>query len=189
MDTAEWLFHQLIPPAGQTSGADSPAYHPVASAGENDQVMQVFRIDPSTSNQALVALCTAIRTIADVQRVFPYEAGKALAIRGDAGRVAAAEWMIHELGKATDASQLAAAHEFQMASYIDGGTAGVVRVFYLSHHESSAELSSLITQVRTTAQIQRVLPIPDRHAIVLRGLPDQIPAIEALIAKFDAGDQ
>jgi len=190
VDAAEWLFHQLCPPAGQTPSADSPAYHPAAAiTGDGDNaVVRVFRIDPSTSNQALTTLVTAIRTIADVQRVFPYEAATALAIRGDAGRVAAAEWLIHELGKPSDASQLAAKHEYPMPSYIDGGTADVVRVFYLAHRGSAADLTALTTQVRTTALVQRIFPINERHAIVLRGRPDQMSPTEALIAKFDAAD-
>jgi len=186
VDAAEWLFHQLSPPAGQTPSEDSPAYHPVAFQHEDNPVMRVFRLDPNTSNQTLTGLVTAIRTTVDVQRVFPYEAAKAVAIRGDAGRVAGAEWIIHELRKPADAAQLAARHEYQMPNYIDGGTNDVVRVFYLTYRESAQDLSTLTTQIRTTALVQRIFPLVERHAIVLRGRPDQMPATEALVAKFDA---
>jgi hypothetical protein len=192
VDVAEWLFRQLSPPTGQTPGADSAAYHPaVAITADGDNpVVRVFRLDPSTSKQGLSLLVTAVRSMADVQRVFPYQAERALAIRGDAGRVAAAEWIIHELGNPADASQLAAKHEYRMPGYIDGGTHDVVRVFYLAHHGSAADLAALATQIRTTAAlIQRVFPIDERHAIVLRGRPDQISPTEALIAKFDAADR
>jgi Tfp pilus assembly protein PilX len=182
LDAAEWLFHQLSMPAGQTLSADSPAYHPVAFKNEDNPVIRVFRVAPNISVPALSGVITAVRTTTDVQRVSRYEAAKALAMRGSAVKVAAAEWLIHELGKPADAAQLAAKHEYQMPGLADG----VVRVFYPARGNAQ-DVSALTTQIRTTTQNARVCPLEEpRHAIVLRGRPDQMPPTEALVAKFDA---
>jgi hypothetical protein len=182
VDASEWLFHQLSPPAGQTPSADSPAYHMAGIKG--DEVVRVFRLEPSTTNTDLTELITAIRIVTDGPRLFPYAAATAVVMRGPAANVTTAEWMVHELGKPADASQPAATHEYQMPDLTDG----VVRVFYLARRGNAADLAALATQVRTTG-IQRVFPNHARGAIVLRGRPDQMAPTEALIARFDAAER
>jgi hypothetical protein len=149
-----------------------------------DEVVRVFRFEPSTTNTDLIELITDIRIVADGPFLFPFQTAKAVAMRGPAANVATAEWLIHELGQPADTTRLAAKHEYQMPDLTDG----VVRVFYLSHRGTAEDLTTLTTQVRTTG-IQRVFPNHERHAIVLRGRPDQMPQTEALVAKFDAADR
>jgi hypothetical protein len=183
VDTAEWIFHQLSP-AGQTPGVDSPAHHtPALGPNEGDDVVvQVFRLEPGTSNAMLTATITAIRTVADVQRVFSYEKSTAIVMRGSSERVAVAKWMVHQLAKPADASQAAATHEFQMQGLPDG----TVRVYFLTHPGTAEDLASLVTQIRTTAGIQRIFPLSDYGAVTLRGRPEQIVTAGALVATFDA---
>jgi hypothetical protein len=181
MDAAEWIFHQVYPPAGQTPTAVSPDY-PMSDAGR-DEVVRVYRLDPGTSNAALTGMVTAIRTVADVQRLFPLESQKALIMRAPAANVAVADWLIQELGKPADAGQPAVKHQYNTP----GVTDGVVRVFYLTNHGSTADLTALTTEIRTTADIQRIFPLGDHRAVILRGRADQMSTVEALVAEFDTG--
>ena len=145
-------------------------------------LLQVFRMDSSTSNADLTAMVTAIRTIADIQRLFPIGATKAIIASGTSDKIALAEWMVHELAKTSDPQ---ATHETRLP----GVTDGVVRVFYMGHPTSSADLVALITQIRTTLDVMRIFPFNASSAIVLRGRPDQIQAAEALVAKSTASAQ
>jgi hypothetical protein len=180
---AEWLFHQLIPAAGDTITADSPAYPLTLDPKIPNNVMRVFRLDPGASNTTLTATITAIRTVADVQRMFPYESTKAIIVAAAAEKVAVAGWLVHQLGQPSEHTP--ATHETQLPGVPDG----VVRVFYLFHHNSSPELTALVTELRSATQIQRLFPFSQPAAVILRGRPDQIPLAEAMIAKFGADVQ
>jgi hypothetical protein len=173
---ANWLVRQLLPYDGKAPTGDSVAYPSplVDSKAENDKpIVQVFRMDPETTNAQLTATVTAIRTTADLQRLFPFESGKAIIASGASDKVAVAGWLVHELAKPPDANVV---HQTVMPGLIDG----VVRLFYVG---VQADAAPLATQIRSTVGIQRVFPIGYPPAIVLRGRPDQMSTVEALVAK------
>jgi hypothetical protein len=120
--------------------------------------------------------------MADVQRVFPYEAPNAIVMRSGADKVAVGEWLFHELGRPS--ADPARAHQTQLPGVPDG----MVRVFYLAHRGRAADLQALTTQLRA-ARIQWVFPYTQPAAVVVRGFPDQIGTAEAMIAKFDTSDR
>jgi len=174
---AGWILQQLFPPDGTVATGDSPSYpSPMRDMRPEmaTDVIKVFRMDPAATNAGLVAMVTAIRTVADLQRLFPFETGKAIIANGSADKMAVAEWLIHELGKPSDPQ---ATHETRLP----GVTDGVVRVFYPGR---SADLAALVTQMRAALDIQRMFPLTLSAAIVLRGRPDQIAAAEEMVAKF-----
>jgi hypothetical protein len=89
----EWLFHQLDRPGGTSGSGTTPQYK--MSDGSGD-VVSVFRVAPSASVADIAALTTAIRTVADLQRLFPYEGQKAIVARGTPEKIAAADWMVRQ---------------------------------------------------------------------------------------------
>jgi hypothetical protein len=142
-------------------------------------VIQVFRLDPKATNAELTAAVTAIRTTADLQRLFPFETGKAIIGSGDPDKMAVAGWLVHELNQPADAGAI---HQTTMPGLIDG----VVRLFYVGRQ---TDVSPLAAEIRSTLGIQRIFPFGQPAAVVLRGRPDQMPAVEALVAKFAADAQ
>jgi len=176
---ADWMVRQLLPPDGQAPTADSPAFPaPTTDSMTPDvkSVIQIFRMDPKTTNAQLTSTVTAIRTVADIQRLFPFESGMAIVARDTPAKVAVAEWLVHELAKPADAG---AVHQTTMPGLMDG----VVRLFYAG---KEADVTPLVTQIRFTLDIRRLFPFGQPAAIVLRGRPDQMPAVEAMVAKFAA---
>jgi len=175
---ADWMVHQFYPLDGSAPSGDSPPYPSpllgTPGAGDNP-VIRIFRMDPKSSNADLNSMVTAIRTVADLQRLFPFTSGKAPIASGDA-RVAVAEWLVHELGRPSDPQ---ATHETRLA----GDTDSVVRLFYVGQPGSSPDLATLLTQIRSTG-IVRIFPFYKPAAVVLRGRPDQMSTVEALVAKF-----
>jgi hypothetical protein len=136
-------------------------------------------MDPQATDADLAAIVTAIRTVADIQRLFPFSPGRAVIARGSPDQVAVAGWLVHELAPSADSSAI---HQTTMPGPIDG----VVRLFYVGQPGGETDVAPLATQIRRTLDIQRIFPFSHPPAVVLRGRPDQMPAAEALVAKFAA---
>ncbi|HUE04367.1 MAG TPA: cohesin domain-containing protein [Bryobacteraceae bacterium] len=64
-----------------------------------EQVMKVFYLSNVTTPQELQEIVTAVRSVADIQRLFVYNAQNAIIARGESDRIALAEKIIHDLDK------------------------------------------------------------------------------------------
>jgi hypothetical protein len=182
---AEWMVNQVLPYDGQAPTGDSPPY-PMEperlDKADGNSVLQIFRMDPKSTDPELTAMVTAIRTTADLQRLFPFSSGKALIARASPAQVAVAGWMVHEMAKPADPS---AVHQTTMPDLIDG----VIRIFYVGQQSGPMDVTPLVSQLRSTLGLQRVFPFSQPPAVVLRGRPDQMSTAAALVAKFAAEAQ
>jgi general secretion pathway protein D len=64
-----------------------------------DEVMKVFYLTNATSVQEIQEIAQAVRTVGDIRRVFPFNAQKALIVRGTTDQVALTEQLLHDLDK------------------------------------------------------------------------------------------
>ncbi|HTB14510.1 MAG TPA: hypothetical protein VK752_23225 [Bryobacteraceae bacterium] len=64
-----------------------------------DEVMKTFYLSNATSPQEIQEIATAVRTLADIRRVFPIVAQKILLVRGTTDQVALAEKLLRDLDK------------------------------------------------------------------------------------------
>jgi len=64
-----------------------------------EQVMKVFYLTNVTTPQELQEIVTAVRSVADIQRLFVYNAQRAIIARGEADRIALAEKIIRDLDR------------------------------------------------------------------------------------------
>ena len=64
-----------------------------------DEVVKVFYVTNATSVQEFQEIATAIRTVAEIRRVFTYNAQKAMIVRDTVDKVALAEKLVHDLDK------------------------------------------------------------------------------------------
>ena len=96
---AEWLLNALDQPAGWQPSADqNPARYEYRedsprSMGQTD-FARVFYLEPAITQQALSALTNRIRVSVGVQRMFATTAHHAIALRGTASQVTAAERLV-----------------------------------------------------------------------------------------------
>ncbi len=74
---------------------DNPTKH----RDYDDEVLKVFYVTNVTSAQEFQEIATAIRSVADIRRVFTYTAQHALVVRGTVDAVELAEKMVHDLDK------------------------------------------------------------------------------------------
>src|ERR1035437_8507023 len=64
-----------------------------------EQVAKVFYLSNVSTPQELQEIVNAVRSVADIQRFFPYNAQNAIIARGSADQVALAEKILHDLDK------------------------------------------------------------------------------------------
>jgi general secretion pathway protein D len=64
-----------------------------------DEVTKIFYLKNIGANQDLTAIVTAVRTVCDLQRLFPFEGQWAIIAKGSADKIALAEKLIHDLDK------------------------------------------------------------------------------------------
>src|SRR5579862_2695435 len=74
---------------------DNPTKH----RDYDDEVVRTFYVTNATSAQEFQEIATAIRTVADIRRVFTYNAQKAMIVRGSIDKVALAEKLVRDLDK------------------------------------------------------------------------------------------
>jgi general secretion pathway protein D len=64
-----------------------------------DDVVKVFYVTNATSVQEFQEIATAVRTVAEIRRVFTYNAQRAMIVRDTVDKVALAEKLVHDLDK------------------------------------------------------------------------------------------
>ena len=186
---AEWLFHELDKPAGwqPVQQAQNSVMHEYRVPGSSDDAVQVFYLAHTQTAQELQEIVTAIRVIADIQRIFPCNVPRTLALRGTAAQAALAQWLVGELDKPTGGAPLdqqggnSVAHEYR----VPGNGDDVVRVFYLAHTETPQGLQEIATAIRTVTDLQRVFTYNATKALTLRGTADRIALAAKLISETD----
>ena len=62
-------------------------------------MVKVFYLTNATSVQEFQEIATAIRTVAEIRRVFTYNAQRAMIVRDTVDKVALAEKLVHDLDK------------------------------------------------------------------------------------------
>jgi hypothetical protein len=91
---AEWLFEQLYRPGSASRSGATAKYQKFV---EKSAVIAISWMPPDAAEQAITSLTTAIRTVADVQRMFPHLGQKAIAARATSEAIAEADWIVKHL--------------------------------------------------------------------------------------------
>lgn len=178
---AAWMIDQLNQPE------NTPAPEPHEFKISDHDVARAFELANPPNPQALQEITTLIRAVADMQRMFIYNARKTITLRGRPELVALAAWLVSELDRPASGSaagDASAAHEYRLPEDVsprDGQT--VVRVFYLPS-QSPEDLYKAISLVRANARIQRAFVYNTLYALSVRGTPGQIAAAEKTIEEI-----
>ncbi len=83
----------------ETHGADKPeaAPHEYKLPGGGDDTVRVFYLKHADTPEQLQEIVTLVRSIADVRRMFTYNALRAFAARGTADQLALVSWLVEQL--------------------------------------------------------------------------------------------
>jgi general secretion pathway protein D len=118
-----------------------------------DEVVKVFYVTNVTSVQEFQEIATTIRTVAEIRRVFTYNAQKALIVRGTADQVALTEKLIHDLDKPKSevvidviVLQVNSQYSRSLAATIaSGGTAGLQQAISFLPQTTNTGTTTTIT--------------------------------------------
>src|ERR1035438_5280860 len=95
---AEWLVSEMDKTAAPPPGPVA-AVQPYRNERGQDEVVRVFSLAYAETPRTLQELTNLIRSMSDMQRVFPYNALKLLVTRGTADQMAMAEWLVRQLDR------------------------------------------------------------------------------------------
>ena len=176
----EWLFLQLDQPANRPAIASSSATYDYRASGSPEDKVRVFYLAHAETPQQIQETSTILRSIADIRRVFTYNATRAIAVRGTADQLAIAEWLIAELDQApvTEAKAASASsREYLMTVRPEDR----VRILYPARAATPQELLQAAAAIRTQAGVRRVFTYHATQAVAVRGTEEQMAAAERLM--------
>jgi hypothetical protein len=172
---AEWVFHHLDGPGGQSAPAEYKMF------GDKGEVIAVIPVAPSGTLADLTAVTTAVRTVADIQRLFPYEWREAMVARDTAERIAAAEWIAQQVSPSDGQAPTGDSAPYPMAPQRPDWDPEEIRVFRMDPKSTDADLTSMVTAIRTVADLQRLFPFSTGKALIARGSQAKVAVAEWLV--------
>jgi hypothetical protein len=176
---AQWLCGELdkaTPPVGAKRQYTVP--------NSNIPVLQVFFLAHIDTQQFLQEAVNAVRSLADIQRFFPYFGAKAIVARGTVDEVAFAGWLLGELDTPVQPIQTAVIHDHPV-TYVPARSGSLAQVFFLAHTETPLAMMEAVNLTRSMAEIQRLFPVNQHHALLMRGTPEQIAFANWILMELD----
>ena len=175
MGMIEWLVSDLNQPASQPKRFGSHEYR--ASAGD---VTRVFYLANAKSPQDLQALASAVRSAADIRRMFTCNAARAIIMRAAAPdrvpadqQVAMAEWLVNQLDQPPSPAQTS--EEYR----VPGETDDLVRVFHVT---KAATIQAFKQPAGGNA---RVFTLDTPRIVMLRGSESQLAVATQLMQQAE----
>ena len=148
----------------------------------SDDIVRVCFLARARTPQRLQETATDVRSIADIRRIFIYNAPSAMTLRGGAAQIALAEWLVNQFDNpTTQAIRSSAAYQYRPSSSVDD----VVRILHPAHTETLQALQEMATDVRTIADIRWLFTYSAPHALILRETPARIALAEWLVNELD----
>lgn len=175
MGMIEWLVSDLNQPANQPKSSGPHEYR----APDGD-VTRVFYLTHAKSPQDLQALASAVRSAADIRRMFTYNAARAIIMRSAAAdrvpadqQVAMAEWLVKQLDQPPSPSQTSEEHR------VPGGTDDLVRVFHVT------KASTIQAFKQSAGGNARVFTLDTPRIVMLRGSESQLAVATQLMQQVE----
>jgi uncharacterized protein YukE len=175
---ADWLVHQMdLPANGPFSGVHE--YRPPAGTpAGSDDIVRVFYLTHASTAQEVQEIVTTVRSVADIRRVFVYNALNAVAVRGTGQQMSLAAWLVDQLNQPAHTAA-PAPHEYKLPG--DDGA----RVFELTYPQTPQQLQEIVTILRSIGDIRRLFVCNDRRAVALRGTAEQVALAAWLVTELD----
>lgn len=171
---ADWLALRL-------DRIDSAAPAPYQVPGSADDFVQIIGASGAQTPAARQELVNVIRTAADLSQVFPFNPTKSIVVRGAAERVELASWLTSQLL----APPLSLPAEFLLMNDVPRHPQKRIHVYIFHKATSPAAIQEIVNGVRVIADVNRVFPFNQTHALVARGNDEQIAICDWLVSALD----
>ena len=165
---AQWLCGEMDRAAPQPAGTQQ-----YTVPHSDVPAVQVFFLAQMNTPQFLQEAVNAVRSVADIQRFFPYNARHAIVARGTAEQVALAAWLVQLLDQPSGQP----VNEYR----VTGDRNPIVSLVYLAENQPPQSVQEMVSAVRTETQMQRIFGSTVCHAVAMRGTADQVSRAGELI--------
>jgi type II secretory pathway component GspD/PulD (secretin) len=151
-----------------------------ASCAWSQEQTRVFHLSHVDTPDLLQSIVNALRSIVDIQRIFPLSTSRTVVLRGTSDQVALASWLMPRLdvagphpGAPMESRQMAGMHDSE------------IRILHAAHTPTPAGLQEIVNCLRMVADLNRVFPITQQQVIMFRATPDSAALGEWLISQLD----
>jgi len=178
MELTANLLRALDGAPGSFTGSPEFRYSP--PRGGND-VVRVFYLANAATSQRIQPVCSSLRLMLGINKVFYLSRPAAIAVRGTADDIAAAEWLIQSLDIPADAkaARLAGIREFHVPATAPGDAA--MRVFYAPQDTTPAVLQQSLKRLYDIQPTLKSMSFVTPAALIVRGSADQVAQSEQTI--------
>jgi hypothetical protein len=176
----EWVVTELDRPAPATPAPPSSIL--TLSAEDQDNTIRVFYPAQISSNQDLMEVMTAIRTITDIRYAGMYTSHRAIVLRGNREQIDLAEWLLDEVNR--DSPQQSS-YAFPKSGPELARGENQVRVFRFTRAADVQQFNEAQTMIRTITDARRVYPYIGKRAIIIRATEEQIDMTRWILAQVD----
>jgi type II secretory pathway component GspD/PulD (secretin) len=189
---AEWVIQKLNrPDAGTTMQQPEPFARGEEQPWRDVEQVMVHYLY-TKSSESKVQLVAGLRWTGGGNRVYATSTPSAIALAGTVEEVDFSNWLLNELDRPDgDQLQPQSRHNTEPYPYREpaspvkvAGEPTVVRVFYPARREPE-RLNQLLIKLRVTGTAERIFAYTPTGAIVVRCKPDQMEAVERLVAAQD----
>ncbi len=188
---ADFLIGQLDRPSDAVRGIPPAQYRYIPVNNQPADLVWVCYLKYAQTPRQLQEIVNAVRSLTEMNRMFPYSPLFAVAARDAEWKIAAAQWLIQELDKPVLPSGQPGSGEPAMSEYrvaavpTQPSDVNVMRVFRLSNANTPQALQSIVNAVRVSTKCQRMFPDSSQRAIAMRGTEAQAAEAERLIKQMD----
>ncbi len=178
VDFAAWVL-----PAIDKSAGDAPAVQEYKLP--KGKVARVDFLTNVREPRDVQALLTILRTVADVQGVYPFTPNHAMVLRDADWSVAFAEWMIRQIDRPVAAKPDPAAREYQVGGPDFRGLGHGARLNFLTAMKSERQEMELLTVLRMVSDVQKIFVYDSAHILAMRAGDLDLERAEWIIGQLD----
>lgn len=173
---AEWLIPRL-----DVAGGSNHEPQEYWVAGNSDDVLVVYGLANTTTLPGIQEICTALRTVGQIEKIYTVTPPKVITLRGTASEIALASFLLAELDHKAQPRQSATVREFKPVT----GTEATTVVYGLAHTEEPASIQEIATTLRAVLEIQKIMPVFAPRLIAIHCSPAQVQMAEWLVPLLD----
>ena len=178
IDQANFLLSELDRPP-QTTQTAVRDHFSITNPFRDFDTLTAYHLTHANNNLAIQEIITNLRTVVDIQKIYPVTSNATLSLCANQDNTRVAEWLIDRLDRTAadpDVNQL----------QMPGGKDDAIRVLYLSRLSGGSQIKPLYDSVRSGTAIQKSFWITSPAALVVRGTADAITAAARLVKEADA---
>jgi hypothetical protein len=164
---AAWLTAELDK-TGTTPGARDLMFDDAKAP-----LAQIFYLSHVDNPRDLQEIVNAMRSMVDIQRVFPMNQ-QAIVMRGSAEQVKAADWLLGVLDQTAHPQTEGAPTEYRLPATELNIRGGLVIQVAETHLDTPQAIQEVTNLIRSIADVQRCFPINSQRFLVIRADDDQM---------------